>query len=293
MPALLLVSLQSGAGKTALAAGIAQRYQASGRRVGYMKPLTIGSTADAAADGDAVFLKRLLAIEETVGELCPVALSLDEAARFDFLDRLEGAYPRGAFGKGNMALDAYIVFVVRDQQGLSAEGVIGLARALGPSLLGVVVNGVSPSRERPVRATFLRPLEEAGLRLLGVISEEWSLMAVTIADVAEGILGEVTVAAERRLDLVEHLMLGTLTSDSIAPYFRRYRRKAVISRGDRPDVQLAALRTDVACLVVTGELEPDADVVYRAEERQVPVVRVHRDTLSVASDRDAVFSPRR
>lgn len=312
MPALLLVSLQSGAGKTALAAGIAQRYQASGRRVGYMKPLTIGSTADAAADGDAAFLKRLLAIEETVGELCPVALSLDEAARLDFLDRLEAAHRRAAAGKDLMllegpavpldealagvlgrlaqALDAYIVFVVREQQGLSAEGVIGLARALGPSLLGVVVNALTASRERPARVTFLRPLEQAGLHLLGVIPEEWPLMAVTIADIAEGIQGEVAVAAERRLDLIEHLMLGTLTSDSIAPYFRRFARKAVISRGDRPDVQLAALRTDLACLVVTGELEPDADVVYRAEERQVPVVRVHRDTLSVASDLDAVFA---
>ena len=94
MPALLLVSLQSGAGKTALAAGIAQRYQASGRRVGYMKPLTIGSTADAAADGDAVFLRRLLAVEETVGELCPVAVRLFEVIPLNLLE-LDDAEPLG------------------------------------------------------------------------------------------------------------------------------------------------------------------------------------------------------
>jgi BioD-like phosphotransacetylase family protein len=276
-----------------------------------MKPLTIGSTAEAAGDADAAFMKRLLGLEESVGELCPVALSQEEAGGLEFLDRLQAAFNRAASNKDLMllegpaipldhelasvlgriadALGARTLLVVRDKASLEVSQVVALAEALVPSLLGVIVNALPADKRRPRTITLLRPLEQAGLRMLGVVPEEWPLMAVTVADVADGIQGEVTVAAERRQDVVEHLMLGILTSDSIAPYFRRFTRKAVISRGDRPDMQLAALRTDLACLVVTGEIEPEEDVIYRAGERQVPLIRVNRDTLSVATDLDRVF----
>jgi BioD-like phosphotransacetylase family protein len=276
-----------------------------------MKPLTIGSTAQAAADGDAAFMKRLLALEESVGELCPVALSREEAGRLDFLDRMKAAFDRADSEKDLMVLEgpavpldeglanvlarvseslgARTILVIRDSAGIEPKTVTTLAQALGPSLLGIVVSALPAEKRRPRYMSLIQPIETAGIRLLGVVPEEWPLMAVTVADIADGIQGDVTVAAERQQDVVEHLMMGILTSDSIAPYFNRFKRKAVISRGDRPDMQLAALRTDLACLVVTGEIEPEEDVIYRAGERQVPLIRVRRDTHSVAADLDRVF----
>jgi BioD-like phosphotransacetylase family protein len=276
-----------------------------------MKPLTIGSTAQAAADGDAAFMKRLLALEESVGELCPVALSREEAGRLDFLDRMKAAFDRANSEKDLMVLEgpaasldeglasvlagvseslgARTILVIRDSAGIEPKTVTTLAQAFGPSLLGIVVNALPAEKRRPRYISLIQPIEKAGIRLLGVVPEEWALMAVTVADIADGIQGDVTVAAERQQDVVEHLMMGILTSDSIAPYFSRFQRKAVISRGDRPDMQLAALRTDLACLVVTGEIEPEEDVIYRAGERQVPLIRVRRDTHSVAADLDLVF----
>ena len=55
-------------------------------------------------------------------------------------------------------------------------------------------------------------------------------------------------------------------------YFRRKPNKAVITGGDRADIQLAALETSTRCLILTGNLYPSPAVLNRAEELCVPVL---------------------
>ena len=57
--------------------------------------------------------------------------------------------------------------------------------------------------------------------------------------------------------------------------------KGIITGGDRPDIQLAALETDTRCLILTGNLYPNDIIIARAEERNVPIMVVPRDTLTV------------
>lgn len=49
--------------------------------------------------------------------------------------------------------------------------------------------------------------------------------------------------------MVEHLMIGAMDVDSALTYFRRKPNKAVITGGDRPDIQLAALETSTKCTI--------------------------------------------
>ena len=70
--------------------------------------------------------------------------------------------------------------------------------------------------------------------------------------------------------------------DSGITYFGRMDHEVVIVRGDRPDIQLAALSTPIRCLVLTGGHQPSQYVYYQAQEREVPVLLVKGDTASTA-----------
>lgn len=311
MPALYFLSLQPRQGKTTLAVGLAQRFLARGLRPGYMRPLTIGRPEDAANDQDALFLKRFLGLQETVGELCPVALSAEDARRLDFLDRLEAAYRRAAQGRDFMllegpaipldeplapvlraiaeALDARTVLLCRYHPDITPDGLVSVANALGPSLMGLVLTMVPSHRLRWADKEWRAPLEQMGLPLLGMLPEDRALFAITVAELAAHLQGEVIIAPERGQELVERVLLGILTSDSIAPYFERFPRKAVVARGDRPDIHLAALRHGANCLIVPGDRPPEPDVLYLASELQVPIVRVPLDTLTVCERLASAF----
>ena len=72
-------------------------------------------------------------------------------------------------------------------------------------------------------------------------------------------------------------------------FFRRKARKAVITGGDRADVQLAALETNTRCIVLTGNLPPSVAVTTRAEELGVPMILVETDTLTAVERMDALI----
>ena len=48
----------------------------------------------------------------------------------------------------------------------------------------------------------------------------------------------------------------------------------MIVRGDRPDVQMSALGTDMECFILTNGLEPIEYVKYEADEEEVSIVIV-------------------
>ena len=89
--------------------------------------------------------------------------------------------------------------------------------------------------------------------------------------------------------LVEYLMVGAMTAGSALTYFRRRPNKAVITGGDRHDVQLAALETSTRCLILTGNQRPSAVVLNRAKEVDVPIIVVEPDTLTTVQMVEPIF----
>ena len=55
---------------------------------------------------------------------------------------------------------------------------------------------------------------------------------------------------------------------------------AVVTGAERTDIQLAALEASTQCLILTGLGEPLLQLIHRAEELEVPILKVDLDTLA-------------
>jgi BioD-like phosphotransacetylase family protein len=100
-----------------------------------------------------------------------------------------------------------------------------------------------------------------------------------VRELAEGLQAEILCSSECSDELVEHMLVGAMSVESALSYFRRKPNKAVITGGDRADIQLAALETSTRCLILTGNIYPSPAVINRAEELCVPVLLTRLDTL--------------
>ena len=74
-------------------------------------------------------------------------------------------------------------------------------------------------------------------------------------------------------------MLGGWFLDHGAYVFGRRENKAVVVRGDRPDLQMAALDTDTVCLILTNGKSPVQYIMHHAQLRQTPLLATQFGTL--------------
>ena len=114
--------------------------------------------------------------------------------------------------------------------------------------------------------------DELAAQGLLVLSPEWGLEALgegryLRVQVGREALPELLAQPEKRDELIEHLVVGAMSVEQALPRIRRIPgTKAVITGGDRADMQLVALETATKCLVLTGHLRPVPEVLRRAEE---------------------------
>ncbi|UCC67872.1 MAG: hypothetical protein JSV79_12265, partial [Armatimonadota bacterium] len=89
------------------------------------------------------------------------------------------------------------------------------------------------------------------------------------------------LCCEKALDeLIVHFVIGAMGVASAAKYFRQLADKAVITGGDRADIQLAALQTATKAIVLTGNMYPSGVIVKRAQQLAVPLLLAAEDTLT-------------
>jgi BioD-like phosphotransacetylase family protein len=107
-----------------------------------------------------------------------------------------------------------------------------------------------------------RQRENADGHVIAALPEDRVLAAPSVADIAAA-LGARWVAGEDAAGSIERVMIGTVSSVAATPYFAQRERTCVITRFDKTDIQLAALQTDLACLVLTGGGEPSPYLIDR------------------------------
>ena len=302
MAALYVTSLPAGAGKTAVCAGLGRHLLADGKKVGFFKPIVadIKSPAIEATDSDAEFMKHILALEEPVGSLCPVSgrqeltNSIKKACAKVSAGKdvviVEGIWRQRPAGKPVetsyeivQALDAKVIIVEPYSEELPGAKFIDMGKDFGKYLLGVVVNKVPRSRVEQVYNQLSAQFGKVGIDILGVLPEDRVLFSLTIGELAEHIQGEILNHADKSAELVENLMLGAMTVDPGPEYFGRKANKAVVVRGERPDMQLAALETSTRCLVLSGGVSPIHSVLRRAEDKGIPIILTKGDANSVVN----------
>ena len=294
MVALYVTSLERAAGKTAVGAGLGKHLMESGKKVGFLQPCiaeTKGSPAGN-ADSDAVFMKRILALEEPVEVLCPVISRQD-----NLVSSIKEAYAKVSNGKDVViiegvggqnpayskivdALDARVIVVAGYSDRSSMVSLATGGKDWGAHLLGVVLNKVPKNHLTRVSDQ----VSKSGVSILGVLPEDRALFTLTVDELAEHIHGEILNSADKSGELVENIILGAMTVDPGPEYFGRKTNKAVIVRGERPDMQLAVLETPTTCLVISGDTEPIPSVVYGAESQEVPIILTKDDIVATVTE---------
>ncbi len=278
MVALHIVSAEEGAGKTTVGVSVGKRLLSDGKKVGFLRP--------AGGNGDATFMKQALGLTESADALCPPVTKLREAVTRIAGDKdviiIEGGGGSNESGLATPEIPGARVIIVGSFSGQSSPSpFLKMGKALGENLLGVVLNKVPRSQLKRLTEELSVELEAAGIKLLGVLPEDRTLLSLTVAELADAVQGKILNSAERSAELVENLMVGAMSVDSGLDYFGRKPNKAVIVRDDRPDMQMAALETSVRCLVVSGEATPIEYVRYKAEDKKVPIVLTRSDTDAI------------
>lgn len=270
MAILLIASRLPLAGKTTVAVGLARYLSQMGKRVALLR-----LADDEAAELDAAFLASLPFNRQRR----PAPLSLDEAAQVAAdADVAIHEAPAGDLTADLRANAAHIIVVARYGE-LEDSQLAAFCLALGEAFLGVVATAVPRRRLEPAR----RSLAEAALLPLALIPEDRILASLTVSELAEALDAHTLYLDDRRQQVLDRILISSISADPGQGYFARYNPKAVIVRSDKPDLQLAALNASAPCLILTGGLQPLSYVLQRAEEEGIPLLLTQHDTVTTIS----------
>ncbi len=151
-----------------------------------------------------------------------------------------------------------------------------------------MINRVPKGELEEVREVAGSALEERELKVLGIIPWSEELAPLTPRQVAEALKARI-LAGEEGLDgRIEHTLVGAMTVDHALKGLRRYRNVALITGGDRADMQFAALEVSTSCLILSGGIYPDPTLLSKADELGIPVLLVPEDTYAAARRAEAV-----
>jgi BioD-like phosphotransacetylase family protein len=322
---MYVTSTQTFSGKSALCIGLLSRFKRDGFVVGYMKPVSTTSriVGDQVMDEDADFVKSTFGMVDSLETMAPVVLTDQRVAAIlageeENLDALvQSAYQTIAIDKDILVLEGggslregwivnlapphvadllkacTLVLVPYDNDLQLVDDLITARVRMGDCLLGAVVNRVPAHRMDFVRNEVKPFVERRNVPVFAVLPRQRVLLSVSVSELAEKLGGEVLSSHDAVEELVENLMVGAMSVDSALTYFRRKPNKAVITGGDRPDIQLAALETSTRCLILTGNIRPSPLIVGRAEEAGVPIILTRHDTMSAVETIETFFGKTR
>ena len=186
-------------------------------------------------------------------------------------------------------VDASILLVSRYDALLLADSLLTAKKFLGDRLLGVVINDIPESELKNVSNSVKPYLEQQNIPVLGILPKDNLLHSVSVRELANRLDAQVLCRSDRLDLMVESLSIGAMNVNSALEYFRQRRNMAVVTGGDRTDLQLAALETSTHCLILTGHTPPQQLILSRAEDLEIPVLSVDFDTLTTVEIVDSSF----
>lgn len=288
MQVLYICGQRPGSGSTAVAAGVTAALRRVGRRVAAIK--LAASSAAGIADGtaDAIFLAGLGGLRDVQAPQQPQAAdtaaaavqALGAHADVAVVDGLPLDIDSAALAR---RLGAVVVGVVPYARTLGAADAAPWRDAFGDAFAGVVLNRRTRYAEHDAPARVAPSFAGAGVPVLGILPEERLLLAPTVEAVVAHVGGTFFNRPDAAGGLIEHILIGGLITEWGGNYFGRYPNQAVVARGGRVDIQMAALNFPLQCLVLTGVKEPPQYVYQRAQEQEVALVVVPTTTAETAN----------
>lgn len=311
MKTLYITSAETFSGKSALCIGLGMQFCKDQLKTGYMKPVYVNCPVKEGVphDEDVIFAKEVFGMAEPIELISPAALTpakMEQQLRgpeVDYQSKVMDAFAKLSEGRDLLVLEggrsyregylahlppkkvvdlmgARVLAVLKYDDTLLYDRALTAQNYFGESMAGLVINEVPRNTTEFVQDVVVPYLRRHGITTFGVLPKDQMLSAPSVRELAEGLNAEILCCAECGDQLVQNLLVGAMSVESALSYFRRTPNKAVITGGDRADIQLAALETSTRCLILTGNIYPSPAVLNRAEELDVPVLLTKLDTLS-------------
>ncbi|MEA5581191.1 phosphotransacetylase family protein [Nodularia harveyana UHCC-0300] len=317
---LLIGSTETYSGKSATVLGLSHQLQQKELDIAYGKPLgtCFNASGGTVVEEDVQFIVNSLSLP--TNRVAATMIALDEVNvqkrlrgedKNDYRQLLKQQYLQvsqgdlvllegpGDLTQGHLfdlsllqvaeALDAAVLLVARYNSLLSAEALLSAKELVGDRLVGVVINDI-PAEQLEIVDTQLCPfLEKQDIPVFATLPQNDLLRSVSVGELVTQLNAEVLCRGDRLDLMVESLAIGAMNVNSAVKYFRKRRNMAVVTGGDRVEIQQAALETSTQCLILTGQLPPPAFILTRAEELEIPILSVDLDTLTTVEIIDRTF----
>lgn len=297
MRSLYLGSVVERSGKSMVTLGLAKNHPG---KVGFFKPFKehVMRQEDRVIDQDAYLMRHALKLGLPEEMLCPYSYDVFRSVRMD--DVLS------AYKRVSCDCDLMLIEGTRDVTTGYMNDVSGMAIAEATGSDMVLISTPDPaaldkiamlkkflsSYKVNLKGVILNKtddlsvsnfLESKGVKVLGCIPHIPEMTYFSVKEVVEAISADVVVCGDHLDRTVEDVFIGAMSNETAVRYMRRHARKAIITGGDRSDIQLSALSTNTSCLILTGGMYPANQVVSKAYEKGVPILVTRYDTMT-ASD---------
>ncbi len=319
MRSILIGSCGGYSGKSAICIGLAMIFREEGLKIGYMKPFgnQFKEVMGKLVDEDARNIRNALGLRDDLELITPVMLTDNFYHRaltegVDVKDEIVKAYKRLSEGKdlivieGNEdlpggvmydmsdidiadALQTRILLVCKYHEIQEIDNILNDRKMIGDpkKLTGIILNDVINQGEASeIVAPFLK---KKGINVFGIIPRDPVLKSISIGEIAEAARARILIREDMRDVLVEQFLIGAMEANTALRYFRRAQKFALITGGDRADIQLAALEAGVKCIILTGNMYPNSAILGAARERGVPVIVVSEDTMATVSNMEGII----
>ncbi|MFC1892621.1 phosphotransacetylase family protein [Chloroflexota bacterium] len=306
-------------GKTMAVLGILHFWKSRGLKVGYFKPIGKNFTLkeDVKVEEDVLLIKERFSLEDDLSLMCPFYLGhqdyidlvlgkLDDAeskiySAYEQVKKGKDAvlvgggqdlFDGSSIGASNISfierLDIPVILVDAPVFGeLNLDAIVAMRDRLGERLLGVILNRL-PSESLDFIKQYSVPfLEGKGIKVWGLIPANLKLDSLSVGEIRDVLGGEIICCEDRKEEAVENYMVGAMNVEVALKHFRAQANKAVITGGDRTDIQFAALETPTKVIILTGGMYPDSSVISAAQGRNIPIMVVADDTMTVVTKMDS------
>ncbi|AGK62217.1 BioD-like N-terminal domain of phosphotransacetylase [Archaeoglobus sulfaticallidus PM70-1] len=324
MQGIMVSSVEGDAGKSSMIIAMASYLLDKGYSVGYFKPL--GTSPEyhdgKLVDGDALNTSKMIGVEDEIDDICPIVLNAPYAefiniadpnelkkvvsASFDRIKEekdfvfVEGSidYKIGsAVELGDISvsklLDLKALLIAGYSEDFVLDRILTAKSVFGERLKAVIFNKLTGYKRSYIEGVAGSLLQRNDLEILGIIPRDVIVGGVFIDEIKDYLKAEYLV--EPREDMiVENIIVGAMSPNSAIEYFRRAKNAALVTGGDRADLQVVALEIpNIKLIILTGNLRPSKFILDRAESKGVPVLLVSEDTLTTTERLEKMFGKSR
>jgi BioD-like phosphotransacetylase family protein len=315
MDKFVITSMRPSAGKTSLIIGLAR---ALNNKIGYMKPFGARFIYKKKRlwDYDAALMAHIFHLDEAPEDMsigfhhAKLFYSLDEEATtakiLETLDHV-GKNKDSLFveaGKDiyfgtSVYLDAIsvakrlkgklLVMVSGDEDTIIDD--IGFLtkyiRMDGLSFMGIVVNKVVNISD--FNDIYLPRIRKMDVPVLGIIPVIPELTYVSAGYLADRMFAKVLAGDSGLNRQVRNIVVGSMGAESAmkSPLFQDHHQVVIIS-GDRSDLILTSLESQVAAVILSNNIVPSSIIISKAANIGIPLLLVSTDTHETAKRIDGI-----